>query len=30
MSDLMLIGITLVFFAASYGFVAACDRWMEG
>jgi hypothetical protein len=30
MSDLLFIGLGLVFFAASFGLLALCRRWMEG
>ena len=30
MSDLLFIGLSLVFFAASYGLLALCQRLMEG
>jgi hypothetical protein len=29
MSDLILTGLILAFFAVSLGLVAACQRWME-
>jgi hypothetical protein len=30
MTDLVYIGLTLAFFALSYGLIAVCDRLMEG
>jgi hypothetical protein len=30
MSDLLMIGLSLVFFAASFGLLALCERLMEG
>jgi len=30
MSDLLMIGMSLVFFAASFGLLALCQRLMEG
>jgi hypothetical protein len=30
MSDLLVIGLSLVFFAASFGLLALCQRLMEG
>ena len=30
MSDLLMIGLSVVFFAASFGLVALCQRLMEG
>lgn len=29
MRDLLYVGLTLLFFAASYGFIVVCDRLME-
>jgi hypothetical protein len=29
MSDLLYLGLTLAFFAASWGLIAACERLME-
>jgi hypothetical protein len=29
MADLLYIGLTLVFLAASWGFIVACERLME-
>jgi hypothetical protein len=29
MSDLLFIGLTLLFFALTYGFVVVCERLME-
>ena len=29
MNDLLLIGLTLLFFAITYGFVKICERLME-
>jgi hypothetical protein len=30
MMDVVYIGLTLVFFALSYGLIVVCDRLMEG
>jgi hypothetical protein len=30
MSDLLLVGLSLVFFAASFGLLALCQRLIEG
>jgi hypothetical protein len=30
MSDLLMVGLSLVFFAASFGLLALCQRLMEG
>lgn len=30
MVDLVYVGLTLAFFALSYGLIAVCDRLMEG
>jgi hypothetical protein len=30
MSDLLVIGLSLIFFAASFGLLALCQRLMEG
>jgi hypothetical protein len=30
MSDLIMVGLSLVFFAASFGLLALCQRLMEG
>jgi hypothetical protein len=30
MKDLLYLGLTLAFFALSYGFILVCDRLMEG
>jgi hypothetical protein len=30
MSDLLVVGLSLVFFAASFGLLALCQRLMEG
>ncbi len=30
MSDLLMLGLSLVFFAASFGLLALCQRLMEG
>jgi hypothetical protein len=30
MADLFYIGLTLIFLAASWGFIVACERLMEG
>ena len=29
MNDLLFIGLTLLFFALTYGFIVVCDRLME-
>ena len=29
MSDLLYIGLTVLFFALTYGFIVVCDRLME-
>jgi hypothetical protein len=29
MADLIYIGLTLIFFALTYGFIAICERLME-
>jgi hypothetical protein len=29
MTDLLYLGLTLLFFAASYGFIVLCERLME-
>ncbi len=30
MSDLLYVGLTILFLALSYGFIALCERLMEG
>jgi hypothetical protein len=30
MNDLLMVGLSLVFFAASFGLLALCQRLMEG
>jgi hypothetical protein len=30
MSDLLMVGLSLLFFAASFGLLALCQRLMEG
>jgi hypothetical protein len=30
MSDLLMVGLSLIFFAASFGLLALCQRLMEG
>lgn len=29
MNDLLYLGLTILFFALTYGFIAVCDRLME-
>jgi hypothetical protein len=29
MGDIVLVGLVLIFFAGSFGLIAACQRWME-